>query len=189
MTSPKSTQPAPMSDVDILMHLIAGIRLSDADANDLVRAVLQNTVAATTSQQSSPPAAATPPWTNPMPMPVPVPGRASSYTLAITTPPSGPCEVSKITSLDETFDYHVPLPGEEGPFYIVTCSTDVGVFSGWENTHPLINQVSGCAYRGVDSLEDGIERVESALFQRKCALLLCKKNVMPRHGPHGFGGF
>lgn len=44
---------------------------------------------------------------------------------------SGPATVTSVTTLGEDFDYHVPLPGEEGPFYIVTHGTDVGIFSGW----------------------------------------------------------
>jgi hypothetical protein len=32
---------------------------------------------------------------------------------------------------EDPIDYHIPDPSATGPFYVVTCGLDVGIFSGW----------------------------------------------------------
>ncbi|KAK0474032.1 hypothetical protein EDD18DRAFT_1116997 [Armillaria luteobubalina] len=160
MITPKPTiERNTMSDVDILVRLIEGVSLSDSQATELVRAVLQSTIS-TPSPSTTPPPAQTSSPTHQPPIAHPV---VPVEAAAAASPVSGPPVVARVMTLDANFGYHVPLVGEEGPFYIVTRGTNVGVFSRWENTSPLVDGVSGCAYRAVATYEEGIEHVESTL--------------------------
>ncbi|PBK63589.1 hypothetical protein ARMSODRAFT_1023791 [Armillaria solidipes] len=148
-----------------------------------MRAVLQNNIAATSSLGLSvtPPSTPSPPLTA-APSPSPVPGRALSYSPPGVGKPvviSGSGPISLVTPLGDNFNYHIPLPDKDGPFYIMTHGTDMGVFSGWENTQLLINEVSGCMYQAVASIDEGIARVESSLSHGKCTLLPIKKKFIP----------
>ncbi|KAK0444173.1 hypothetical protein EV421DRAFT_1903281 [Armillaria borealis] len=156
MTCHKSNaQSSASADVDVLLRFIESLSLSDIEANDIVRVVLQNTVAPPSSGGGGGASAPAP----------------SGSSRRVAPPNPGPPIVTSVTCLGVDFAYHVPVPGAEGPFYIVTRGTDVGIFSGWEETAPLVLNVSGCSYRGVPSYDDGIQCVESALARGKCALL------------------
>ncbi|KAK0493812.1 hypothetical protein EDD18DRAFT_1107787 [Armillaria luteobubalina] len=188
MITPKPTiERNTTSDVDILVCLIKGVSLSDSQVTELVRAVLQSTIS-TPSPSTTPPPAQTslptcqPPIAHPV-VPVEAAGTAS--------PVSGPPVVARVMTLDANFGYHVPLVGEEGLFYIVTRGTDVGMFSGWENTSPLVDGISGCAYCTVATYKEGIECVKSALERNMASrlwkiiftedfMLQCQDSV----GPH-----
>ncbi|KAK0219928.1 hypothetical protein IW262DRAFT_1297080 [Armillaria fumosa] len=173
-----------LSDVDVLVCLIETVSLSDSQANDLVRAVLQSTIPGLSVLSMVHPVGTLSPTPQLLVAHPVAPVEPSTRTLLL--PVSGPPVVVRVMPLEPTFGYHVPLEGEDGPFYIVTHGTDVGVFSGWENTSPLVDSILGCSYHAVATCEEGIERVESTLERHKCALLPPPNNV-GRRGRRGLG--
>ncbi|PBK88771.1 hypothetical protein ARMGADRAFT_1084329 [Armillaria gallica] len=76
-----------------------------------------------------------------------------------------------ILPIGEDYDYHMPLPGEAGLFYVVSRGHKVGVFAGWEDTSLLVTGVSGAMYRSATSYADAITHIENALHHGNCAIL------------------
>ena len=88
-----------------LEDLFAGLTLTRDQANTLIRAIEMVTDRGQDPDQSS---VAIPPTPTPSP----------------AIPPTTPARVS--TALG----YHVPDDDAKGPFYVVTCGLDIGIFSG-----------------------------------------------------------
>ncbi|PBK72083.1 hypothetical protein ARMSODRAFT_972772 [Armillaria solidipes] len=84
--------------------------------------------------------------------------------------PAAPASAA-VVSVGANYEYHTPLPGEAGPFYVVSRGREVGVFAGWEDTSPLITGVSGAVYCSASSYIDAITRIENALHRGNCAIL------------------
>lgn len=108
----------------VLLHLLDSLALTDAQATDVVHAILQTSRSVPASTASTPSPVLAAPVT---------PSRQSVSATPVPLPPtiSAPPPIMRVTPVDASFDYHVPLEDEEGPFYIVTRGTDVGVFAGW----------------------------------------------------------
>ncbi|EDR07207.1 uncharacterized protein LACBIDRAFT_299143 [Laccaria bicolor S238N-H82] len=58
--------------------------------------------------------------------------------------------------------YHIPAANADGPFYVVTCGRNLGIFSGWETVSPLVTGVSHAVYSRVSSVAEGHARINAA---------------------------
>ncbi|KAF7420942.1 hypothetical protein PC9H_011461 [Pleurotus ostreatus] len=59
--------------------------------------------------------------------------------------------------------YHLPQPGSPGPYYVITRGRQVGIFTNWTATAPLVIRVPGAVFESVRSLALAREMMEEAL--------------------------
>ncbi|EDQ98986.1 uncharacterized protein LACBIDRAFT_335491 [Laccaria bicolor S238N-H82] len=82
-------------------------------------------------------------------------------TLPVNAPANATLPPAHLHALP--YGYHVPAANAEGPFYVVTCGRNVGVFNGWENTSPLVTGVSHAVFSRVASMAEGHARMNAAI--------------------------
>ncbi|EGN95811.1 hypothetical protein SERLA73DRAFT_155093 [Serpula lacrymans var. lacrymans S7.3] len=141
--------------LDIVMALLAGISLSPTNAMTLMSAVLDRTAAggASPPSQRASASTATPPLTQ-----APVAATSSSSTLVATPTYQG-------------WPFHVPEPGMQGQYYLVTRGHCIGIFAAWQTTSPYVTGVSHATYTCTLSLEAGIASMHLAIDNGEVEIL------------------
>ncbi|KIJ60878.1 hypothetical protein HYDPIDRAFT_170023 [Hydnomerulius pinastri MD-312] len=158
------------------------------------------------------PAVSAPPQTSPAPAPVvttpavaatlpvnvvppiivPGPGRAvltGPPGLSVLLPPPRPPTAQIWYRWYRGYVYHVPQPGDLGPFYCVTKGLHVGVFSVWQRSAMLTQGVSGAIHSKVKSLSRGIDIFEQMLelgghSSNDSKGLIARSGLRPLFTPH-----
>ncbi|KAK0496501.1 hypothetical protein EDD18DRAFT_1105614 [Armillaria luteobubalina] len=94
---------------------------------------------------------------------VPLPLPPTPVPISTTSAPMGPSGEIPFRPLPtnaivvpQDYNYHVPNPTQRGPYYLVTCGLDVGIYAGWEPTAALVIGVSHSIYCRVPSIQGGI---------------------------------
>ncbi|KAI6113500.1 hypothetical protein EV401DRAFT_1983037 [Pisolithus croceorrhizus] len=67
--------------------------------------------------------------------------------------------------------FDVPGPDANGPFYLVTKGTRIGILAEWPRTAPYVIGVRGSCYVGVLTVEDGVRRMMNSIKLGESCLL------------------
>ncbi|KAK0433183.1 hypothetical protein EV421DRAFT_1910334 [Armillaria borealis] len=109
----------------------------------------------------------------PVPHAMPVPPAAPVPPAMPVLPPNlpyGPLPANAVM-VPQGYDYHVPHPTRRGPFYMIVCGLDIGIFAGWEDAAALVIGVSGSVYCKVPNVHVGCARLDAALAGHGAAWL------------------
>ncbi|KIK14948.1 hypothetical protein PISMIDRAFT_116077, partial [Pisolithus microcarpus 441] len=67
--------------------------------------------------------------------------------------------------------FDIPGPEKNGPFYLVTKGTRIGVLAEWPRMAPYIISVKGSCYVGVLMVKEGVRCMMNAIRLGKYSLL------------------
>ncbi|KAG1781390.1 hypothetical protein EV702DRAFT_1042489 [Suillus placidus] len=76
------------------------------------------------------------------------------------------------TQLHGNIRYDVPAPNASGPYYWVTCSRRVGIFSTWQQTSSHVIGVNQASFSKVHSLAEGMQLMNNAIDRGETELLI-----------------
>ncbi|KAF9489533.1 hypothetical protein BDN71DRAFT_1512053 [Pleurotus eryngii] len=80
--------------------------------------------------------------------------------------------------------YHLPQPGSPGPYYVITRGRQVGIFTNWTATAPLVIRVPGAIFESVHSLALAQEMMEEALDDGIVGVIDIEYTCRPRMRRH-----